>query len=77
VQKDVLALLRALQEAHDLSYVFISHDLAVIRAMADEILVMKDGRIVERGPTPQIFASPREAYTSRLIAAAPSSPGAR
>jgi oligopeptide transport system ATP-binding protein len=74
VQKEVLALLRGLQEAHDLSYVFISHDLAVIRAMADEILVMKGGRIVERGPTPQIFAAPREAYTKQLIAAAPSFP---
>jgi oligopeptide transport system ATP-binding protein len=70
VQKDVLALLRALQEAHDLSYLFISHDLSVIRAMADEVLVMKDGRIVERGPTPQIFAAPREDYTKQLIASA-------
>jgi oligopeptide transport system ATP-binding protein len=67
VQKDVLTLLRKLQEAHDLSYIFISHDLAVIRAMADETLVMKDGRIVERGPTEQIFAAPREAYTKQLI----------
>jgi oligopeptide transport system ATP-binding protein len=71
-QKDVLALLRKLQEAHDLSYLFISHDLAVIRAMADEILVMKDGRVIERGPTPAILAAPREDYTKSLIAAAPS-----
>ncbi len=69
-QKEVLALLRALQDAHDLSYLFISHDLAVIRAMADEILVMKDGRIVERGPAAQIFSAPREAYTKRLLASA-------
>jgi oligopeptide transport system ATP-binding protein len=67
VQKDVLTLLRKLQEAHDLSYIFISHDLAVIGAMADDALVMKDGRIVERGPTAQIFAAPREAYTKRLM----------
>jgi ABC-type microcin C transport system duplicated ATPase subunit YejF len=67
VQKDVLTLLRTLQERHDLSYIFISHDLAVIRAMADEALVMKDGRIVERGLTAQIFAEPRDNYTKRLI----------
>ena len=70
VQKDVLALLRALQDAHELSYLFISHDLSVIRAMADEVLVMKDGRTIEHGPTPDIFAAPREDYTKRLIASA-------
>jgi oligopeptide transport system ATP-binding protein len=70
VQKDVLVLLRALQQAHGLSYIFISHDLTVIRAMADEILVMRDGRVVERGPAAQIFAAPREDYTMRLIAQA-------
>ena len=70
VQKEVLALLRTLQDAHQLSYVFISHDLAVIRAMADEILVMKDGRVVERGATPEIFERPQQEYTQRLIAAA-------
>ena len=70
VQKEVLALLRMLQNAHQLSYVFISHDLAVIRAMADEILVMKDGRVVERGATPEIFERPQQEYTQRLIAAA-------
>jgi oligopeptide transport system ATP-binding protein len=69
-QKQVLSLLRALQEAHRLSYLFISHDLAVIRAMADEVLVMKDGRIVERGSTEQIFSAPQEDYTKRLLASA-------
>jgi oligopeptide transport system ATP-binding protein len=68
IQKGILALLRDLQEQHGFSYLFISHDLAVIRAMADETLVMKDGRIVEQGPTPALFASPREEYTKRLIA---------
>jgi ABC-type microcin C transport system duplicated ATPase subunit YejF len=72
VQKGVLALLRAQQAAHGFSYIFISHDLAVIRAMADEILVMKEGNVVERGSTSAIFASPRQDYTKRLIAAAPS-----
>jgi ABC-type microcin C transport system duplicated ATPase subunit YejF len=70
VQKEVLALLRALQEAHRLTYIFISHDLAVVRAMADEILVMKDGRVIERGATPDIFERPQQDYTRRLIAAA-------
>ena len=70
VQKDVLALLRLLQEAHQLTYIFISHDLAVVRAMADEIVVMKDGRVVERGATAEIFERPAQDYTKRLIAAA-------
>ena len=70
VQKDVLALLRTLQDAHGLTYLFISHDLAVVRAMADEIIVMKDGRIVEQGSAAAIFERPREDYTRRLIEAA-------
>jgi len=57
-------------EAHGLAYVFISHDLAVIRAVADEIAVMKDGRIVEQGPAREIAECPHEAYTKALIAAA-------
>jgi oligopeptide transport system ATP-binding protein len=70
VQRDVLALLRALQDAHGLTYLFITHDLAVVRAMADEILVMKGGKVVERGPTAAIFARPAEEYTRSLINAA-------
>ena len=70
VQKQIVELLRDLQSAHDLSYLFISHDLAVVRAMADHIMVMKDGRIVEEGPTEAIFDQPREHYTRRLMAAA-------
>jgi oligopeptide transport system ATP-binding protein len=70
VQRDILALLRALQDAHGLSYLFITHDLAVVRAMADEILVMKNGKIVERGPTEAIFEQPMEEYTRSLIQAA-------
>jgi oligopeptide transport system ATP-binding protein len=70
VQKNIVTLLRDLQARHDLSYLFISHDLAVVRAMADWIMVMKDGRIIEEGPTPEIFFAPREAYTQRLLAAA-------
>jgi oligopeptide transport system ATP-binding protein len=70
VQKEIIELLRRLQEAHGLSYLFISHDLAVVRAMADEIIVMKEGRVVERGLTEAIFADPKAGYTRALIAAA-------
>jgi ABC-type microcin C transport system duplicated ATPase subunit YejF len=70
VQIGTLALLEQLQEAHGLTYVFISHDLAVIRAVADEIAVMKDGRIIEQGAAQEIVLRPREAYTRALIAAA-------
>jgi oligopeptide transport system ATP-binding protein len=70
VQKQIVDLLRNLQLAHGLSYLFISHDLAVVRAMADRIMVMKDGKVVEEGPRDAIFDAPREDYTKRLIAAA-------
>jgi microcin C transport system ATP-binding protein len=70
VQQQVLALLAELQQRHGLSYVFISHDLAVIRAMAHRVLVMKDGEIVEQGETEALFAQPQQAYTRELIAAA-------
>ena len=70
VQKQIIELLRDLQAAHGLSYIFISHDLAVVRALADEVLVMKDGRCVEQGTTEDIFKAPREAYTRALLAAA-------
>ena len=70
VQIGILALLEDLQEAHGLTYVLISHDLAVIRAVADEIAVMKDGRIVEYAPAQEIVERPREPYTRALIAAA-------
>jgi microcin C transport system ATP-binding protein len=70
VQQQVLALLAELQQRHGLSYVFISHDLAVIRAMAHRVLVMKDGEIVEQGETEALFAQPQQAYTRELLAAA-------
>jgi ABC-type microcin C transport system duplicated ATPase subunit YejF len=70
VQKEVIELLRRLQELHGLSYLFISHDLAVVRAMADEVIVMKDGRAVERGATEAVFAEPKDPYTRALMEAA-------
>ena len=65
VQSEVIELLRALQREHGLTYLFISHDLAVVRALADTVLVMKDGRIVEAGPADAIFERPREGSYTR------------
>lgn len=70
VQRQVIELLRDLQDKHGLSYVFISHDLSVIRAMSDHVIVMKNGKIVEQGETEAIFDHPKEDYTRDLIAAA-------
>jgi microcin C transport system ATP-binding protein len=70
VQAQIVDLLRELQVRHRLAYVFISHDLRVVRALADEIVVMREGRIVEQGRTAEIFAHPREPYTKALLAAA-------
>jgi microcin C transport system ATP-binding protein len=69
VQKQVLELLRDLQGRHGMSYIFISHDLAVIRAMAHRIVVMRQGRVVEQGETEALFAAPRETYTQQLLRA--------
>ncbi len=70
VQAQIVDLLRELQARHTLAYLFISHDLKVVRALSDEILVMRDGRVVEQGTTAEIFDHPREAYTKALMAAA-------
>ena len=70
VQAQIVELLLQLQERHGLAYLFISHDLKVVRALASELIVMKEGLVVEQGPTQEIFAAPQEPYTRSLIAAA-------
>ena len=70
VQAQIVDLLRDLQARHRLAYLFISHDLKVVRALSDEILVMRDGQVVEQGPTERIFERPEQAYTRALMAAA-------
>jgi microcin C transport system ATP-binding protein len=70
VQAQVVDLLRELQRRHGLTYLFISHDLRVVRALANEVMVMQGGKVVEFGPARDIFAAPRTAYTKALMAAA-------
>jgi len=70
VQAQVVDLLRNLQAKHDLAYLFISHDLKVIRALANDVIVMRNGQIVEAGPSQQIFENPQTDYTRALISAA-------
>ena len=72
VQFQIVQLLKQLQEKYGLAYVFISHDLTVIRAMSHRVVVMKQGDIVESGPADQIFQDPREIYTRDLLMAAKS-----
>ena len=71
VQAQVLNLLKDLQDEFGLSYVFISHDLAVVRFISDEVLVMKDGVVVEQASAAEILAAPKQEYTQRLLAAIP------
>ena len=71
VQAQVLNLLKDLQEEHGLTYIFISHDLSVVKFMSDMMAVMLDGKIVEQGPSEAIYRTPREEYTRRLIEAVP------
>ena len=70
VQAQIVDLLRELQQRHRLAYMFISHDLKVVRALADELIVMRDGQVVEFGPAHDIFDAPKAAYTRALMAAA-------
>jgi microcin C transport system ATP-binding protein len=70
IQAQIVDLLRELQARHRIAYLFISHDLRVIRALADDVIVMRAGRVVEEGPTVEIFERPRHPYTRALMAAA-------
>ena len=70
VQAQVVELLRRLQDKHGLSYLFISHDLKVVKAMANEMIVMRNGKVEERGTAAEIFAAPKSDYTKALMAAA-------
>ncbi len=70
VQKQIVDLLRRLQAEHGLSYLFISHDLAVVRALSDRIMVLKSGELVEAGPCAEVIGAPKQDYTRRLVQAA-------
>ncbi|WP_084686504.1 ABC transporter ATP-binding protein [Rhizobium nepotum] len=70
VQAQVVDLLRDLQAKHELAYLFISHDLKVVKALANDVIVMRNGKVVESGPAADIFADPQQEYTKALLAAA-------
>jgi microcin C transport system ATP-binding protein len=70
VQAQIVDLLRGLQKKHDLAYLFISHDLKVVRALCNYVIVMKNGKVVEEGPAREIFERPKDDYTKALLAAA-------
>ena len=67
IQKQVLTLLNELQHRYNLAYIFISHDIAVVQAMSHRIMVLREGDIVEFGPTQEIIQSPKSDYTKSLI----------
>jgi microcin C transport system ATP-binding protein len=70
VQAQIVDLLRDLQRRHKLAYLFISHDLKVVRALANAIIVLRHGKVVEQGPAETVFAHPKTDYTKALLAAA-------
>jgi microcin C transport system ATP-binding protein len=70
IQAQIIQLLKNLQQRYGITYLFVSHDLRVIRAMADEVAVMQNGKIVEAGPANELFNNPQHPYTKSLFAAA-------
>lgn len=70
VQRQVVELLRSLQAKYNLTYLFISHDLAVVRALSHQIMVVKEGKVVEQGPAARVFNAPQDIYTQQLLEAA-------
>ncbi|MBP2707580.1 ABC transporter ATP-binding protein [Microbispora sp. RL4-1S] len=75
VQAEVVAVLRRLRDERGLAVLLVSHDLALVSTIADRVVVMRDGAVVESGPAAEVFARPRDAYTRELIAAVPRLPG--
>lgn len=74
IQSQILTLISELQKERDLAVIFISHDLAVVKDLADKVIVMKSGKVVERNETKQLFVSPKQSYTQELLAAVPTGP---
>jgi microcin C transport system ATP-binding protein len=70
IQFQVIELLKRLQERHGLTYLFISHDLKIVKSLCHDIIIMKAGKVVESGPSRDIFADPKDAYTKELLATA-------
>ena len=70
VQAQIVELLRDLQHKHRLAYLFVSHDLRMVRAMSHKVLVMRDGKVVESGPAERLFERPQHPYTQSLLKAA-------
>ena len=70
IQSQIIDLLKKLQKENNLGYIFISHDLRVIQSLAHQLIVLKNGKIVESGSSDQIFKNPKQKYTKQLISAA-------
>ena len=70
IQFQVIELLKILQERHGLAYIFISHDLKVLKSLCHDLVIMREGKIVEAGPAAEVFANPRHPYTKELLATA-------
>lgn len=68
VQAQILALLKSLQQKHRLAYIFISHDLHVVRALCHQVIVLRQGEVVEQGQCERVFTAPQQAYTRQLLA---------